>query len=106
FCCLGRRRLRGVSALAVAASLCEALNVREGCVSRTETATEKRNSASGYDRILYESERKRSYEGRTASRAAISATRRRHWRNWASTASSSNKKSCQGNERDVGPNER
>jgi ElaB/YqjD/DUF883 family membrane-anchored ribosome-binding protein len=41
-------------------------------------ATEKRNRASGYDRILYESERKRSYEGRTASSAAISAARRGH----------------------------
>ena len=45
--------------------------------------SERRNRASAYDRILYESERKRSYEGRTASSAAISATRRRHWLNWA-----------------------
>jgi O-acetyl-ADP-ribose deacetylase len=45
---------------------------------------EKRNRGPAYDSMLYdESERKRSYEGRTASSAAISATRRRHWLNWA-----------------------
>ena len=44
---------------------------------------ERRNRAVIFDFLLYESERKRFYEGRTASGAAISATRRRHWHNWA-----------------------
>ncbi len=37
---------------------------------------EKRNRASTYDRILYESERKRFYEGRTASSAAFSRAKK------------------------------
>src|SRR3954452_2667620 len=45
-------------------------------------ASEERNRASTYDTILYESKRKRFYEGRTASGASISATTR-HWLNWA-----------------------
>ena len=68
----------------VAASLCGTACMPLCSVDHKKTAkSEKRNRASAYDRILYESERKRSYEGRTASSAAISATRRRHWLNWA-----------------------
>src|SRR3954447_2799527 len=57
-----------------------------------------------YEIILYESERKRFHEGRTASRAAISATR--YWLNWARAVSSSKRRSFHANEPDVGPNQR
>src|SRR4029077_9791381 len=56
--------------------------------------------------VLYESERKRFYEGRTTSGAAISATRRRRRPNWARAVSSSKRRSFHANEPDVGPNER
>src|SRR5437667_4522083 len=64
--------------------------------------SERRNHVTAYDFILYDkSERKRSYEGRTAS-AAASAARRRNWLNWARAVSSSNKQVFHGDEPDVG----
>src|SRR5215813_9697541 len=66
---------------------------------------EKRTWHLNFDILLYESERKRSYEGRTASSAAISARRRRHWLNWARAVSSSKTKSFHGNEPDMEPDE-
>src|SRR6476620_7590242 len=75
--------------------------------SRNKMAkSKKRNRASTYDTVLYESERKRFHEGRTASSAAISATRRRHWLNWAPAVSSSKRRSFHANQPDLGSNER
>jgi O-acetyl-ADP-ribose deacetylase (regulator of RNase III) len=74
-----------VPANPVAPSLREANRVASALRFAQQNGTsEKRNRAPAYDSMLYdESERKRSYEGRTAFSAAISATRRRHWLNWA-----------------------
>src|ERR1043166_3588122 len=62
--------------------------------------------ASAYDRIVYESQLKPSYEERTPSSAAHSATRSRHWLNWARAVSSSKRRSFHATEPDVGPNQR